>query len=45
MNINISLSKYGDELTINASVPTDVEYADVTIDKIAINDNSKYTVE
>ena len=45
MNINISLSKYGDELTINVSVPTDVEYADVTIDKIAINDNSKYTVE
>ena len=45
MNINISLSKYGDELTINASVPTDVEYADVTIDKIAINDSSKYTVE
>ena len=45
MNINISLSKYGDELTINVSVPTDVEYADITIDKIAINDNSKYTVE
>ena len=45
MNINISLSKYGDELTINVSVPTDVEYADVTIDKIAISDNSKYTVE
>ena len=45
MNINISLSKYGDELTINVSVPTDVEYANVTIDKIAINDNSKYTVE
>ena len=45
MNINISLSKYGDELTINVSVPTDVEYADVTIDRIAINDNSKYTVE
>ena len=45
MNINISLSKYGDELTINVSVPTDVEYADVTIDKIAINDNSKYAVE
>ena len=45
MNINISLSKYGDELTINVSVPTDVEYADVTIDKIAINDNSKYTTE
>jgi len=45
MNINISLSKYGDELTINVSVPTDVEYADVTIDKIAINDNSRYTAE
>ena len=45
MNINISLSKYGDELTINVSVLTDVKYADVTIDKIAINDNSKYTVE
>ena len=45
MNINISLSKYGDELTINVSVPTNVEYADVTIDRIAINDNSKYTVE
>ena len=45
MNIDISLSKYGDELTINVSVPTNVEYADVTIDRIAINDNSKYTVE
>ena len=45
MNINISLSKYGDELTINVSVPTNVEYADVTIDRIAINDNSKYAVE
>ena len=45
MNINISLSKYGDELTINVSVPTNAEYADVTIDKIAISDSSKYTVE
>ena len=41
----MSLSNYGDELTINVSVPTDVEYADVTIDKIAINDNSRYTAE
>ena len=45
MNINISLSKYGDELTINVSVPTDVEYESVAIDKIAINDSSKYTFE